>query len=252
MNKYLIVIAAYDDWRQEFYATYTRPHNKQYCLKHNFEYLELSKNDIGNGFRNVPTWNKFSSILDLINNKTIKHGDIITHIDADMCIKDDSISIHCNKSFAYAVDSCNTHCMGMYSILVNDWSYELLNNILCEKRYNKFKDKVTTGSMNEQSSFWEIFREQASWYSLAGIQRHSWTPFILMKHWGWHSDKNEDIIYSLNELYQHVEILPTCFNVTHIPVEDGQDKFYMIPTRQEDTVIRHFAGGRQWRKEYFV
>ena len=73
-----------------------------------------------------------------------------------------------------------------------------------------------------------------------------------MKHWGWHSEVNEDTMYTLQELYQHVEIFPTTWNVTHIPLEDGQDKFYMIPTRPEDTIIRHFAGGRQWRKEYFI
>jgi len=249
MNKYLVVIASYNDWRQDFYETYTRKHNKNYCLKHNFEYIELNHNDIGQGFRGVPTWNKFYNILQMSN--SFKDGDIVTHLDADMAIKDDSVSLETSKSFAYAIDSCNTHCMGMYTIRVNEWSINLLKNILSEDRYQKLKDKITIGSMNEQSSFWQIFREQASWYSLAGIQRHSWIPFLLMKNWGWHSGYNEDTVYSLQELYKHVEIMPTTWNVTHIPQEDGEDKFYMIPTRLEDTTIRHFAGGRRWRIEYF-
>lgn len=252
MTKYLIVIAAYNDWRQEFYETYTRPHNKKYAYKNNFEYIELSRNEIQNGFRNVPTWNKFSSVLDLINKGFIKNGSIITHIDADMCIKDHSVSLQSNKSFSYAIDSCNTHCMGMYSIFLNDWSYQLLQNILSENRYQKLKDKITIDSMNEQSSFWNIFREQASWYSLAGIQRHSWIPFICMSHWGWHSNADEDTLYSLDELYKNVEILPSCWNVTHLPEEDGNDQFFMIPVKNEHVVIRHFAGGRSWRKEYFI
>ena len=114
------------------------------------------------------------------------------------------------------------------------------------------KDFKTIGSMNETSSFWEIFREQASWYSLAGIQRHSWIPFSLMPHYGWHSGHTEDAMYSFEELYKNVEILDTNWNVTHIPEEDGEDQFYMLPTRKEDVIVRHFAGGRAWRKDYFT
>lgn len=251
MKKYLIVIAAYDDWRQEFFENHTRKNNKNYCLKHNFEYIEYNKTNIKTIFRNSLVWTKFYNIYELIKNHTIKEGDIVTQIDADMAIKDHSMCLKTNKSFAYAIDSCNTHCLGAYTLSINEWSFNLIENILSEKRFAKLNDQITTGSMGEQSSFWHIFTEQASWYSLAGIQRHSWTPFLLMKHWGWHSDYNEDTVYSLEELYEHVEILPTVWNVTHIPEEDGKDQFYMIPTKSEDTIIRHFAGGRKWRKNYF-
>ncbi len=249
MKKILFVIANYPDERQSFYETYMRPNNKKYCDKHGFEYYEFNGNE--EIFRNHPTWWKFSIVRDMIEDGYLKREDVCTHIDADMCIVDHSVGLVSNKSFSYAIDSCNTHCMGLYSLRVNDWSKELLNNILDDKRYEKYKDLKTIGSMNESSSFWEIFREQASWYSLAGIQRHSWTPFILMKHYGWHSNKNEDTVYSLEELYKNVEILNTNWNVTHIPEEDGQNQFYMIPTKPEHTVVRHFAAGRQWRKEYF-
>jgi hypothetical protein len=252
MKKYLVVLAAYDDWRQDFYEQYTKINNKKYCLKHNFEYIEFNKENVGDIFRNSFVWNKFYNIQKMVNDSFFKFGDIITQLDADMAIFDHSVSLETSKSFAYAIDSCNTHCMGMSTIHLNNWSYKLIQNILSEDRYKKLNDKITTGSMGEQSSFWHIFTEQASWYSLAGIQRHSWIPFPLMKHWGWHSEVNEDTIYTLQELYQHVEIFPTIWNVTHLPPEDGEDKFYMIPTRSEDTIIRHFAGGRQWRKEYFI
>lgn len=251
MKKYLIVLASYNDWRQEFFEKYTRPNNKNYCFKNNFEYMEFNKDNIKTVFRDSMVWTKFHNINQLILNKYFKYGDIITQIDADMAITDHNASIQTSKSFAYAIDSCNTHCLGMYTISLNDWSYELIQNILSEDRYKRLNNKLTIGSMGEQSSFWQIFTEQASWYSLAGIQRHSWIPFILMKNWGWHSDKNEDTIYNLSDLYLNVEILPTCFNVTHIPEEDGNDKFYMIPTQKQETIIRHFAGGRIWRKEYF-
>jgi len=128
---------------------------------------------------------------------------------------------------------------------------QMLNNILSEERFEKYKDLKTIGSMDEVSSFWEIFREQASWYSLAGIKRHSWVPFSLMPHYGWHSLYNEDTAYNLEELYKNVEILDTNWNVTHIPEEDGDDQFYMLPTRKDDVIVRHFAGGRKWRQEYF-
>ena len=83
------------------------------------------------------------------------------------------------------------------SLKINDWSVDMLDMMLSEERYLKFKDLKTKGSMGEMSSFWEIFGEQASWYSLAGIKRHSWTPFLLMPHYGWHSDETEDTVYSL-------------------------------------------------------
>jgi hypothetical protein len=250
MKKYLIVIAAYDDWRQEFYDKYTRANNQKYCLRHGFEYIECNKHHIKTVFRDSLVWTKLYNIQKLIKNEVIEEGDIITQLDADMIIADHSVPFQTSKSFAYAIDSCNTHCLGAYTFSLNDWSYNLIENILSETRYQKLNNKITTGSMGEQSSFWQIFTEQASWYSLAGIQRHSWIPFPLMKHWGWHSNIDEDTVYSLKDLYQHVEILPTTWNVTHITSEDGEDKFYMIPTRASDTIIRHFAGGRQWRKEY--
>jgi len=244
--KYLFVMANYPDWRQAFFDNYISPHNKAYCKKWGYEYLEI--ND-ATPYRGNHTWNKFKIPLDMIIDKVLVDGDTLTHIDADMAISMDH-DLSFDKDFTYAIDSCNTHCMGFYSIKINDWTSSLLSNILSDKRYQVLKDKKSIGSMNEYSSFWEIFREQASWYSLAGIKRHSWTPFFDLPNYGWHSSLNGYTLYDLDELHEHVGVLPVEYNVTHIPEEDGEDKFYMNPCNVKP-IIRHFAGGRKWRKEYY-
>jgi|TARA_A100001391_G_scaffold98323_1_gene65189 hypothetical protein len=252
MKKVLFTIARYEDQRQDFFEKYTRPKNKRYCQKNGFEYIEY--NDDGHKHRDSLTrsWDKFGKVRELMEDGHLKPGDIVTNIDADMCLVDEDCPLVTNKTFSYAIDSCNTHCMGAYSLKINEWGMNLVRLILDEDRYNKYKDHKTIGSMGEMSSFWEIFGEQASWYSLAGIKRHSWVPFVLMPHYGWHSETNEDTVYSLKELYENVEVLDPNWNVTHIPEEDGQDQFYMLPTRKEDVIIRHFAGGRTWRADYFT
>ena len=37
MKKYLMVIARYKDWRQEFFETHMSPRNKEYCDLNNLE-----------------------------------------------------------------------------------------------------------------------------------------------------------------------------------------------------------------------
>jgi hypothetical protein len=249
MKKYLMVIANYPDHRQNFFETYMSPRNKEYCKIHNYEYLEY----IGpqKDFRDHPTWWKFTIVRDLISNGIIKEGDKLLHIDADMCIHKLDIDYPSNKSFTYCIDSGNTHCMGSYSIIINDWSKSMVDLILDDCRYEKLKDVITKHDyFGNYDSFWNIFREQSSWYSLAGIKRHSNIPFYNLSHYGWHSDKNEWTVYSLEELYKHVEILPTCWNVTEMPEESGC-QFNINSVNREDVVIRHFAGGQPWRKEWF-
>ncbi len=82
-KKYLMVLANYDDWRQEFFEKHMSPRNKEYCQIHKFEYLEIKDFKT---IRNSPTWAKFTVLQDLIRNKDVKEGDLFTHIDADMCI----------------------------------------------------------------------------------------------------------------------------------------------------------------------
>ncbi len=247
-----MVFADYNDSRQQFFNQYVSPRNKQYCSYHGCEYLEYTKKDSVLPFRGYFTWNKFKIVQTLIHNNILRKGDILTHIDADMCIVHPEIEIPCNKTFSYAIDSGNTHCMGMYSLKINDWSIQLLDNVLSEDRYNYFKSILTTHeAFGTLSCFWEEFREQASWYSLAGIKRHSWKPFWEFPNYGWHSTAfPEDTVYSLEDLNKHVEILPTEWNVTELEGESNC-QFNINKIKKEDVLIRHFAGGQAWRSEWF-
>lgn len=243
-----MVIANYPDQRQDFFKTYFSPRNKEYCNIHGYEYLEY----LGpyKSFRDHPTWWKFTIVRDLINDGTLKDGDTLTHIDADMCIHRLDLEYPTHKSFTYCIDSGNTHCMGNYSIRVDDWSRNMFDLLLDDNRYENLKDKITVHEyFGHSDSFWSIFREQASWYSLAGIKRHSNIPFYNLAHYGWHSDKDEWTVYSLEELYEHVQVLPTCWNVTEMPGESGC-VFNINPVERKDVVIRHFAGGQPWRNDY--
>jgi hypothetical protein len=248
--KYLMVVANYPDYRQNFFETYMSPRNKEYCIIHGYEYLEY----IGpqQSFRDHPTWWKFTIVKDLIDTGVLKKGDTLLHIDADMCIYRLDVDYPSNKSFTYCIDSGNTHCMGSYSININEWSMNMVNLILDETRYENLKDVTTKHEhFGHYDSFWSVFREQASWYSLAGIKRHSSVPFYNLSHYGWHSAKDEWTVYSLEELYKNIEILPTSWNVTEMPNESGC-VFNINPVNREDVVIRHFAGGQPWRKEWFL
>lgn len=250
MKKYLLVIACYNDARQDFFRQYTSPRNKEYCQQHNYEYLELTSNLIA--FRGNLTWNKISTVRNLLNENVLKDNDILVHLDADMCLVKPELEYPCNKSFSYVIDSGNTHCMGNYSIKINDWSRQLLENILSEERYQKFKNVLTIHEyFGTLSPFWEEFREQASWYSLAGIKRHSNKPFWEYSDYGWHSTPfPEDTVYSLEELYENVEVLPTEWNVTELEGESSCI-FNINKVKKENVIIRHFAGGQPWRKEWF-
>jgi hypothetical protein len=166
-----------------------------------------------------------------------------------MCIHRLDLEYPSHKSFTYCIDSGNTHCMGNYSIIVDDWSRQLILNIISEDRYNFYKNKIYHHPMVNNYNFWGWFREQASWYSLAGIKAHSDESFWNLPDYGWHSLKDEWTIYSLEELYEHVEILPTPWNVTEMPGESGC-VFNINPVDRKDVIIRHFAGGQPWRSDW--
>jgi hypothetical protein len=246
MKKILFVIAKYSDQRQNIFDDIISPRNKQYCEKHGFKYVEIKNNNHLDLFRDNPTWWKFTIVRDLIKNEKVKDGDVITHIDADMYFVKDDLSIETPKSFSYAIDSGNTHCMGWYSIRVNDWSKKLIENILSEERYEKLKNEITMHDrFKTYSSFWHEFREQASWYSLAGIKRHSDQSFWEYPNNGFHSENNESVLYSINDLNEHVHIFPTGYNVTEWENESSC-QFNINLTNKEDVIIRHFAGGQDW------
>ena len=249
MKKVLLVFGSYADQRQKFFDTYMSPRNQEYADKHGFEYLELKDNLYK--YRGNYTWLKFTILEQMLEEGYVTDGDIITHLDADMCIANTDELYQTNKSFSYSIDSGNTHCMGNYSIKVNEWSRKLVDNILSEDRYQALNDAVSRHErFGYVNSFWHEFREQASWYSLAGIKRHSDEPFWNLPDYGWHSDKTEWTEYSLDELYEHVEVLPTEWNVTEMEGE-SDCQFLINKVDKKDVIIRHFAGGQQWRKEWF-
>lgn len=224
------------------------PRNQEYANIHGFEYLELKENLYK--YRGSYTWLKFTILQQMLDENYIVDGDIVTHLDADMCVVKTDIPYETSKSFSYSICSGNTHCMGSYSIKVNEWSRQLIENILSEERFNYFKDKIYSHPLVSNYNFWGWFREQASWYSLAGIIPHSNKPFWDYPDYGWHSDKNEWTVYSLDELYENVEVLPTEWNVTEFEGESSCE-FLINKTAKENVIIRHFAGGQPWRKEWF-
>ena len=245
-----MVISRYADWRQNFFDEHISVRNREYCKIHDFQYIEI-KDDIPlELFRQNPTWWKFTLVRDMIRSGKLKEGDILTHLDADMAIYNTSIDYSTKKSFAYSIDSGNTHCMGNYSIRVNDWSIEMIDLVLDEERFQIFKNKRSIHPVVGSWCFWDWFREQASWYSLAGIKEHSDISFWELPNYGWHSAKTDDTIYSIDDLNNNVEILPTAWNVTEM--EGESDCVFLInKVEKKDVFIRHFAGGQPWRKEWF-
>jgi hypothetical protein len=239
MKKILFVIANYNDGRQQFFEQYFSPRNQKFADIHGYRYL-VSKG--GNLFRENPTWWKFTLLKEMIDSGMVSHGDEVLHLDADMRIDKFEQDYPCNKSFTLAIDNGNTFCMGSYKIKINDWSINLVNNILDEGLWNRRKHEP----------HWEMFREQAAFYTLCGIQAHSWSPFFDYPNYGWNMVPTEDMRYGIDELHQHVEILRPEWNTTLLEEDMNQapeylHKFNIVKSKKSDTIIRHFAGGQPWQ-----
>lgn len=246
--KYLFVLAAYSDNRQQIFDEIISPRNKQYCEKHGFKYVEIRKENNVVPFRGNLTWNKWSIIKDLLDSGKLKDGDSIIQLDADQYIYNIDIDLISKKSFSYAIDSCNSHCNSLLSFNINPWTRLLINEILSEERWNRLKNVPSfhEGFEGKYDSFFHEFREQAMMYTLFGIKRHSNIPFWDLPHFGWHSHITHDTIFSLESLYQNVEVWPSCYNVTSFEGE-YEGLFFMNKCRKEDVITRHFAGGQDWK-----
>ena len=244
MKKIFLVIANYSDDRQDFFDKKISPINKRYCDKHEFDYVVSSGIDTG---RESPIWQKFFSVRQFLNEERLSDGDKITVLDADMVFVSDHESYETKKSFSYAIDNGNTHCMGNYTITINKWSRRMIDLVLDEERYQKYKDR----------EIWGRWAEQASWYFLCGIKEHSWTPFFELPDYGWHSNENIYPTFSIEELYENIEIRSSACNTTLLeeesddPVSRSLQRYNIVKSKKEDTIIRHFAGGQPWREEYF-
>jgi len=251
MKKYMFVIANYSDKRQFQFENYISPKNKKFCHLHGYEYLEVTEQQ--EKYRDNYTWLKFHLVKNWIDSSFLKEGDIVLHLDADMSIQKFDLDYPCNKSFTYSIDNGNTHCMGNYSLKINDWSVEMINNLMSEERYQKLKDVKTKHELfGNESSFWSDFREQASWYSLAGIKRHSQKSFFELPDFGWHSEKTEDTLYDIEDLYNNVEIIGPEWNTTLIDGETPNYPWFINRTNINNLVIRHFAGGGDWIEKYLI
>jgi len=242
----MLVVANYKDQRQEIFDNYYSPRNKEYCQRHGYEYIVSSGIEI---FRNNPTWWKFTVPLHLIQTGIVKENDIILHLDADMIIKDTSIEYPHSKNFTYAIDNGNSHCMGNYSMRITEWTNDMILSILDEKLWNECKD----------TELWQLWREQAAWYTLSGVPRHSWVDFRILPHRGWHQTQDEffknKIKYSLDDLYNNVEILGPEWNSTILSedrnsIPDGIFQYNIARSKKDNCIIRHFAAGQQWRLDY--
>jgi len=247
--KYLFVLAAYNDNRQEIFDKIFSKQNKVFCGRHDYKYVEIRKENNPQPFRGNYTWNKFKVVDDLLTTGVLKDDDIIVNIDADMLITNINFDLmpQDGKTFSYSIDSGNTHCMGWFGLRINHWGRNLISNILSEDRYLRLKDKISIHErFKTYSSFWNEFREQASWYSLAGIKRHSDIPFWDIDNFGFHSEMNEDVVYTIEELHKNVDVFPTSFNVTEW---EGESSCNFNINKLEDrnqVYIRHFAGGQDW------
>jgi len=239
MKKILFVIANYKDKRQEFFETKFSPRNKQFADMHGYEYI-VSKG--GEVFRENPTWWKFTLVKEMLDNGILKDGDELLHLDADMRIDKFENDYPCDKSFSVCIDNGNSFCMGSFKMKINDWSKKLVNDILDEDLWNR----------NKNTPHWQAFREQAAFYTLCGIVPHSWVSFLTLPNYGWHQHKTEDTKYSIEELNSNVQILGPEWNTTLL-IEESDEigpalmQYNITRSKKEDTIIRHFAGGQQWR-----
>ena len=239
MKKILFVIANYKDSRQEFFETNFSPRNQKFADMHGYEYIVSKGGDL---FRDNPTWWKFTLVKEMIDNGTLKDGDELLHLDADMRIDKFENDYPCDKSFSDCIDNGNSFCMGSYKMKINDWSKALVNNILDESLWQKCKD----------TSHWKSFREQAAFYTLCGIIPHSWISFLTIQDYGWHQNKTEDTKYSIEDLYNNIQVLGPEWNTTLLAEEHDLIgpmlmQYNITRSKKEDTIIRHFAGGQQWR-----
>ena len=243
MKKILLAIANYSDHRQDTFDNKLSPITASYCKKHGFEYIASKGIDTG---RKNPIWQKMFYVRKLIDGG-LENGDRVTVLDADMVIAKDDLSYETNKSFSYAIDNGNTHCMGNYTITINDWSLKMVDLMLDENRYQKYKDR----------ELWTRWAEQASWYYLCGIKEHSWTPFTDLPNYGWHSHESIEPTFSIEELHENIEIRGAAWNTTLLeeeaddPIGKMLQKYNIVKSKKKDTIIRHFGGGQPWREEYF-
>jgi len=245
MNKYLFVIARYRNVLQKIFEEKISPKNQAYCDRHGMEYIVVDHSCELPPFRGKITWMKFWLVDQWIKEGRLKDGDSLVHFDADMVVVKPEFEYKTDKSFSYAIDSCNSHCMGNYCLNINDWSKRLVSDILDEQLYQK----------NKADKHWHLFREQAAWYTLAGITPFKRASYFDQPNYGFHSSDAKPV-YTLEELHSNVDVKKPIWDCTLLADEIDNPRAALIakalinPVDKKDVIIRHFAARQPWRKEY--
>ena len=185
--------------------------------------------------------------------KNLDEDDVLISIDADIAIFDQNVEFNLDrdKSFAYSIDTANTHNMGFHILRNNLFSRDLINELTSDVRYKKYINSDEIIYKNEtQSMFWKQFADQASWYSMAGILRHSDKSFWEIDDFGWNSKLDDDTYYSKKELYENIQLLPSNFNVSELRGEtEGTYNINIVSYKK--VINRHFAGGQKFKKVWY-
>jgi hypothetical protein len=250
MNKnYFLAIAQYEDEKkQHFFDNIISKRNKEYCKLHNLEYLEITSGVYP--VRGSILWYKLFKQEEIVK-KVLNYGDGLIFLDADALIvkKDINLLPPSGKSLAYAIDTGNTHCSGFFSVYKTDWILKFFEHANNQSRYDNLIDKLSIHEgTGVKSSFWKQFHDQAAWYSLMGIKRHSNIPFWDLPDNGWHSEKDDWTAFDLNELNENIHLFPSTYNVTEFYGESSCLNNINKVSDYNDVVIRHFAGAQKWRK----
>jgi len=274
MTRHLVTFVNYnndyntkeDKERYALFKQFNSERNKKYCDMHDIKYYEVDetvfkiplmfkladKPDFE--VKNNNHFARWQFFRDKIDDGTFKEGDIIHHHDADVFIVQPDKVMPCNKNFTYAIDSGNTHCFGAFTLKVGDFANKLINLMLSRERF----DKLTKLKFYKENDGGEVFfywGDQQAYYIACGIKCHSWVPFFYLPNNGFYTYQTEHVAFTLQELLDNVEILGVEWNTTHLVEESGKngrhDDFDIVRSTKDKTVLRHFAGGQQWRFEQY-
>lgn len=232
MRKILFSVGVFSqsDYRYKIFNDQIKKRNIEYSDRHGFEYLHINELEM---FRDHYSWSRLKKAREIMNE--LSDGDIISNIDADMCIVDGSLPFESEKSFSYSIDTGNSHCIGSWSIKVNNWSRNLIDNLLNDEIYSDLKN----------DPFVKSWKEQAIYYYLCGIKKHSWECFLSMDNFGFGSEINKYTKYTIDELKENVNLLSSNWNVSLI---EG-NKYYICG--YNNIIIRHWGGGQIWENHIF-
>ena len=245
--KYFFTIARYSDYRQKIFDEVISPRNQAYCDRHGYKYVVIGNDQEVTPFRGNITWNKISIIRDLLNAGKLQDGDIITNFDADCLIVNDreEFAPDGGRSMALALDSGNTYCFGWTSFKIDEWSRNFINRLLDDRLWHNRIQIATKheGFPNRPPYPFALeFREQAMFYSLFGIKRHSNEPFEHMHHRGIGSARDTDTVYDVYDFAKHVKLYGPEFNCTIWPGESDTTFYINKLDHPEEVMVRHLTG----------